>query len=979
MKKTVFIILSVIVIAATSCTTKSKNPIDYVDPFIGTNAHGHTFPGAIWPFGMVQLSPDTRLDTWDGCSGYHYSDDVVFGFSHTHLSGTGCSDYGDILLMPTTGALQLDNGAGDHSKGYASKFSHQNEKASAGYYAVELDDYDVKVELTASPRVGWHRYHFPKTKDAHVVLDLTHRDKVLESNVEFVGKNEIAGYRRSAAWASDQRLYFVIQFSKEFENHGVEVDGEQNEGTIYANGEALKAWVDFDMSGDKEPLTVKVALSPVSVENARRNLEAEASSHIDFDAAHASAREVWNEYLSTIAVEGASEGDKINFYTAMYHCMTAPNIYQDIDGSYRGRDLEVRQADFSYYTVFSLWDTYRALHPFMTLFSEQMTNDFVNTFIRQWEEGGLLPVWELSACETYCMIGYHAVPVIVDAYMKGIRGYDVEKAYQAVKTSAMNDIFGLKAYKTNGYVPADIEGESVSKTLEYAYDDWCIAMMAKDLGKMEDYEYFIRRAQSYKNVFDPETKFMRARYSGKWFAPFDPREVNFNYTEANAWQYNFYAPQDVNTLIAMHGGDEAFCEILDRMLTEPMETTGREQADITGLIGQYAHGNEPSHHMAYLYNYAGQPWKTQALTRRIMKEMYFPAADGLCGNEDCGQMSAWYVMSAMGFYPVTPGDNQYILGSPLFSKVSLQMENGNTFVVEAQQNSEKNVYIQSATLNGADYNKGYITHDDIRNGGKLVFVMGDQPNENFATERPVSQITDHLIVPVPFVEQGERTFLDSETIAFGCVDPDAEIYYGEKPAFDASFKRYQKPFTITENAVYYLVAKKGAEKSAVIKAEFSKIPKNRTLQLESKYANQYSAGGDNALIDQIRGGENFRTGNWQGFQAQDVVAIIDLHQTETVSHLSLGAIQDQKAWVILPKQVEFFLSDDGRNFKSAGVVRHQIPMQDEGSIIHDFELKLKPQKTRYIKVVAANAGKLPEWHLGAGGNSWIFVDEFMVK
>ncbi|MDR0363642.1 MAG: GH92 family glycosyl hydrolase [Bacteroidales bacterium] len=981
MKKDILIPLLLIIfitLCVTGCKRNIKNPVDYVDPIIGTDAFGHTFPGATWPFGMIQLSPDTRLEGWNGCSGYHYSDEVVFGFSHTHLSGTGCLDYGDILLMPTTGTLQLNNGAKNHTQGYASKFSHKNEEAAAGYYSVMLDDYNVKVELTATPRVGWHKYHFPKTENAHVVLDLMHRDKVLESHLEFVGKNEITGYRRSQEWANDQRTYFVIQFSRDFERHGVEVSGEKHEGTIYASGEALKAWADFDMSTDNTPLLVKVALSPVSVENARLNLETEAPDW-DFDAAHANVRKVWNEYLSRIVVEGDSKDDKINFYTAMYHCMTAPNIYQDVNGMYRGRDLEIHHVDFNYYTVFSLWDTYRAMHPFMTLFSEQMTNDFINTFIKQWEQGGLLPVWELSSCETNCMIGYHAISVIVDAYMKGIRSYDIKKAYQAMKSSAMNDKFGLKSYKSNGYVPADVEGESVSKTLEYAYDDWCIAMMAKELEELNDYEYYIRRAQSYKNVFDPETKFMRARYSGKWFSPFDPREVNFNYTEANAWQYNFYVPQDINTLIQLHGGDEAFCEMLDKMFTESTTTTGREQADITGLIGQYAHGNEPSHHIAYLYNCAGKPWKTQALTRQIMKDMYSPTPDGLCGNEDCGQMSAWYVLSSMGFYPVTPGDNQYNIGSPLFSKISFQMENGNTFVVEARNNSDKNVYIQSATLNGKDYNKGYITHDDIRNGGKLIFVMGDKPNENFATERPVSQITDHLIIPSPFVEKGERTFLDDATIAFGCIEPDVKIYYGTKSQFDASFKLYQEPFSITDSVTYYVIAKKGDKESKMIKTSFSIIPKNRTIKLESEYANQYSAGGDNALIDQIRGGENFRTGNWQGFQGQDLVAVVDLHQKETISYLSLGCIQDQRAWIIMPKQVEFFLSEDGENFRSVGVIKHNIPMKMQDIVIHDFELKLKPQQTRYIKVVASSVGKLPEWHLGAGDNGWIFADEFTIK
>ena len=963
----------------TGCNDARKSPVDYVNPFVGAGGHGHTFPGATVPFGMVQLSPDTRLSGWDGCSGYHYSDNVIFGFSHTHLSGTGCSDYGDILLMPTTGALQLSNGKDDISRGYASHFSHSNEKAVAGYYSVLLDDYNIRAELTATARVGWHRYHFPKTSDAHVIMDLTHRDKTLESNVEIVGNNEIVGYRCSQGWADDQRLYFVVKFSKEFVNHGFELAGDRQEGAIYASGETLKVYVNFDMQDDDAPLLVKVGISPVSIENARKNIQSEAPEW-DFDKTSKNARSVWNTELSKIKVEGGSEENKTTFYTALYHCMIAPNLYQDVNGEYRGRNKEIYYADFDYYTVFSLWDTYRALHPLLTIIDEKRTNDFINTFIKQWEQGGLLPVWELSSCETNCMIGYHAVPVIADAYMKGIRDYDVEKAFSAMKASALNNKFGLSHYKTQGFVPADAEGESVSKTLEYAYDDWCIAVMAKEMGKVSDVGYFTKRSQSYKNLFDPETKFMRARHSGKWFEPFDPKEVNFNYTEANAWQYDYAVPQDINTLIALHGGNEAFCKMLDQMFSENSETTGREQADITGLIGQYAHGNEPSHHIAYLYNFAEQPWKTQAIARRIMKEMYQASPDGLCGNEDCGQMSAWYVLSAMGFYPVTPAGNQYIIGSPLFKKVTINLENGNKFVIEAKDNSDKNIYIQSAKLNGTTYNKSYFTHQDITKGGRLVFEMGNKPNQLWGMESPRIEITDYhyQIVPIPFVAHGERIFTEKTEITLGCADNDAKIYY--TPCGSSEFQLYTAPFTVTEGCTISMYAKKetfGESQTTI--ATFVKLPANRSIAITGNYSNQYNASGDYALIDGIRGGENFRTGAWQGYYAQDIEVVVDMSKPQTVSYMALGCLQDQWSWIFMPQQIDFSVSTDGHNFQNVGSVKNSVPEKTEGGVIQNFELKIKPTSARYVKVAVKNFGKCPAWHRGAGGDTWLFVDELIIR
>ncbi|MEZ5084005.1 MAG: GH92 family glycosyl hydrolase, partial [Bacteroidales bacterium] len=828
-----FLVLSILFASCDSIKNKDTekqfvaDPADYVNPFIGTDAHGHTYPGASLPFGMVQLSPDTRLEGWDGCSGYHYSDSIVFGFSHTALSGTGVPDYSDILFMPTTGKVLLNNGAENDDEGYASRFSHNNEEAKVGYYKTTLDDYSIDVELTASKRVGFHKYTFPADQQNNVIIDLDHRDKVVDSWIRVVNDHEIEGFRRSTAWANDQHIYFVAVFSSPVADFGLALN-EEITGKDFIQGENVKGYFSFEELAQQE-LLVKVGLSAVSAEGARKNLEAEIP-HWDFEKVKIQAKNEWNKELSKIQVKGGSDEQKITFYTALYHAFLVPNLFQDVDGQFRGRDLEIHQTkDFDYYTVFSLWDTFRGEHPLFTLTQQKRTIDFINTMITQYEQGGRLPVWELAANETECMIGYHSIPVIVDAYMKGIRGFDAEKAFEAMKHSAELDHFGLSSYKENGYIPADDESESVSKTLEYAYDDWCIAIMAKELGKLDDYEKYLKRAQSYKNLFDPSTGFMRAKMNGRWFEPFDPKEVNFNYTEANSWQYSFFVPQDINGLVNLLGGREVLISRLDQLFSEASKTTGREQSDITGLIGQYAHGNEPSHHMAYLYNYLGQPWKTQQRTRQIMNELYSHKADGLCGNEDCGQMSAWYVLSAMGFSSVTPGDVNYTIGSPLFDEVKLNHENGKSFTIIARNNSPENMYIQSASLNGITYTKSYISHFEILNSGELIFEMGNKSNENWGTNEadlPVSEIKDFIITPVPFVNSGKRTFIDTTTVSLESLTEDGTIFYTLDNSIPASQSiKYTEPFILNESAqLKAFVQKEGSPTSAILSAEFYKIP-----------------------------------------------------------------------------------------------------------------------------------------------------------
>ena len=979
MKKVVKVLFLVALTAIMFACGKEqkKNPADYVNPIIGTGGHGHTFPGVSMPFGMVQLSPDTRLDGWDGCGGYHYSDSIVYGFSHTHLSGTGCSDYGDILLMPTVGDLKWKNTE------YASTFSHKNEKATVGYYSVLLDKYNVKVELTATKRAGFHKYTFPESKQSNILIDLKHRDKVLASSIKIIGKNEIEGLRRSENWAKDQYVYFVAKFSKPFESVTISENDTVIPNCMEKEGKALKCYVTFTTKKD-EVVYVKVGISAVSVENARKNLDAEIKDW-EFDTVKTANYNAWNKELGKIEVEGGSETQKTIFYTSMYHAFVNPNLYSDVDGQYRGRDLKIHKTDnFDMYTVFSLWDTYRAANPLYTITQPKRVSDFIKTFIRQYQEGGTLPVWELSGNETGCMIGYHSVPVIVDAYMKGIRDYDVEKAFEAIKKSADEDKLGLKSYKASGVIPANEEGESVSKLLEYAYDDWCIAQMAKALNKPEDYKRFIERAQSYKNVFDPSTGFMRARVNNFWFAPFDPTEVNFNYTEANCWQYTFYVPQDLSNFAKYLGGKDKFGDKLDQLFTVESKTTGREQADITGMIGQYAHGNEPSHHMAYLFDYAGQPWKTQSYIHKIQKEMYHADPDGLCGNEDCGQMSSWMVMSAMGIYEVTPGSNTYAIGTPMFEKLTIHLDNGKNFVINAKNVSDKNFYIHSATLNGKPYTKSYLMHDDINNGGEITFEMGSAANKQWGVgegNEPVTNITDHLITPIPFMAKGTPTFLKEQVIEIGCLDKEATIYYtldGKEPT-DKSLV-YKTAITVKETTTIKAFAKhKDLPDSKVMTATTSKIPEGRTIVIKNKYAPQYSAGGDMALIDLKRGGENFRTGTWQGYEGVDVDATIDLGKKQSVKEIATGFLQDQGGWIFFPSQVEYYISDDGKDFKQVGVIKTDVPQNKEGVIIKDYSKKLSGVSTRFIKVVGKTIGKCPPWHLGAGGKAWVFADEVVIK
>lgn len=915
----------------------SQNYQQYVNPFIGTGGTGHTFPGATVPYGMVQLSPDTRIDgSWEGCSGYHYSDNRIYGFSHTHLNGTGVSDYGDIMLMPTMDEPSFDN------KVYSSTFSHDNEKASAGFYSVKLDKYNIDVRLTASTRVGFHEYTFNKAGAVNILLDMNHRDKLLEGTMRIIDDQTIEVLRRSEAWAQNQYVYARIEFNVLMKFTSIK-SNSVTKGDFYS-GTELKAYFS-KMVKKGEKILVKVSLSPTSHEGAKLN--STEINHWNFEKVKKEAEVLWNKELSKIEVTSDDKDKLTIFYTALYHTMMQPNIAQDLDGKYRGRDNKIHQAEgFDYYTVFSLWDTFRAAHPLYTLIDKKRTSDYINTFIKQYEQGGRLPVWELASNETDCMIGYHSVSVIADAMVKGIEGFDYEKAFEASKASAMRDVLGLKAYKENGFISMDDDHESVSKTLEYAYDDWCIAQMAQILNKPKDYEYFMKRSQNWKNIFDWNTGFMRPKKNGGWDKPFDPREVNNNYTEGNAWQYSFFVPQDIPGMIEAYGGNEKFEAKLDEMFNSESKTTGREQVDVTGLIGQYAHGNEPSHHMAYLYNYVGKPEKTKEKVHYILNEFYKNTPDGLIGNEDCGQMSAWYVLSSMGIYDVTPGDLFWEITVPFIKNIKVSVD-----------------------------------------GRKPEYI--NQPFEKtkilpqFSME-PIEKELFPPIIPVPVIEAESKSFKDKLMVELFSQNQNDEIYYDivdtlmkKKPPY----LKYTNPLLIERTAKIVAFVKRDGQNSNMISAQFFKKPNNFTINIKGKYNPQYHAGGDDGLLDGIYGNENWRKGEWQGFQNQDFDAVIDLQSTREISSITSNYLQDTRSWILMPTKVDYYISEDNSTFTKVGTIENSVDPKEYETIIKPFELKFESQKARYVKVIAKNFGKLPEWHQGfpSNGDAFIFIDEIEIK
>ena len=706
---------------------KDARLTDFVDPFIGTADHGHTYPGAAYPFGQIQLSPDNGTQGWDWCSGYHYSDSIVSGFSHLHLSGTGIGDLADISFLPVTSEVTFKEGEknADFVTRYAGKYSHSQEIAKPGYYAMTLKSNGVKAEFTVTERAGLHRYSFPEGGENNLLINLgfaINWDKPYKTSLNVVDSLLVTGARLSNGWAADQHVYFAVRFSKPISK------------SLITNVGGEGRTVGYLKFGEKQVMA-KVGISSVSIENAIANLDASLPGW-DFDATQKAASDAWEKELSKIKIQSGDSVQKTIFYTALYHTMVAPALFSDSNGEFKGVKGDVQKAvGYNRYTVFSLWDTYRALHPLYTLTQQPKVNDMVKTMLDHYKQTGLLPVWELEGNETFCMVGNHSIPVIAEAILKGIGDFDQQLAFEAMKKTSMNDRDGMGLYDKLGYMPADKIQQSVAKSLEVAIDDWSVAAVAQKLGKTEDAAYFSKRAESFKAYFDKETGFMRGKLSnGQWTTPFDPvfsKHEGSDYTEGNAWQYLWLVPQNVPALIELLGGKEPFADKLENLFKVAEGVKGAEASpDISGLIGSYAHGNEPGHHTTFLFNYAGRAWRTQELNRQIQTTMYTNKPDGLCGNEDCGQMSAWYVFSAMGFYPVNPSELKYQFGSPLVQEAKLEVAPGKYFTMKAPLASVANKYIQEVKLNGKALNRTFITHQEIMDAGLLEFTMSAEPNKN---------------------------------------------------------------------------------------------------------------------------------------------------------------------------------------------------------------------------------------------------------
>lgn len=859
MKKQYFFLL-IVPMLLLGC--KGKKPVEYVDPFIGTGFHGHTYPGATAPFGAVQLSPDTRRGNWDACSGYHFSDSTLLGFSHTHLSGTGCIDLGDILFHPMTDEIK------NRPTGYIFDpipFSHKNEAAEPGYYKVLLGN-DILAELTATTHVGVHRYTFPEKGTPKIVIDMAHlldNEKIKEAKIQ-AGSGEITGMRCTKGWVDNQYIYFVAQFSTPFDAQFIS-NGKVVTGAHTLKGENIQAVLSFAKSQGK-PVVVKVGISSVSIENARLNLQTEIKD-FNFDKIKFEAKTQWDKVLSVYQVAGATNDEMTIFYTALYHTMVTPNVISDVNGQYRGADMKIRNANGrKVYSTFSIWDTFRAWNPLMTLTDTTFVNNTINSFLNFYDQTGELPIWPLASGETGTMIGYHAVSVIYDAYSKNIRGFNAEKAFQAMKVSADKNKKGTTPYLALGFIPADSKRESVSCLLENAYDDWCIAQMAKALGHTADYNRFIVRAKLYKNVFDGNTGFFHGRLrDGLWENPFDPMEAGRAYTEATAWQYRFFALHDVKGMVNLLGGETVFANALDSLFTVT-SSKKVDFADITGMVGQYAHGNEPSHHMAYLYNYVGQPWKTQKMVRRLLKEMYLPTPAGLIGNEDCGQMSAWYVLSSLGLYSVCPGSTQFVLTSPLFENANIRLPNGKTLTITANHPS-RNIYIKEVYWNDKLLNENYITYSKLMEGGHLKFVLDDEPNlkRGISPESYPYSLSEKAEVSIPFISNDISFFVEDVAVKCGSATKGAEIRYtldGSEPTVKSLC--YNVPFVLKNSAQIKLKAfRNGFTPSPVSVYTASKavFHQSATVNLKANGIHyQYFEGTFNRTSEIVQKGKLVKTG-----------------------------------------------------------------------------------------------------------------------
>ncbi len=900
-----------------SCADKPLTT--YVNPLVGTDGHGHTFPGAIVPFGQIQPSPDTRLSGWDGCSGYHYSDDTIYGFSHTHLSGTGCEDYGDVLLMPVDQQQLQQVAFGETMReGYKRHFQHKNETARAGYYKVMLDEKNMPstiVELTADRRVAYHRYTYVQDQGNAIVIDLRHRDVLLSGRI-MLRDGMLVGWRESSAWNPDQHLHFAIRSDVDFKEVRFSDDSTQAIVMLPA--------------GTKQ-VELQVTISGVDIEGAIGNLIM-ARSHT-FDEARRAADQTWEQALGKLKVDGGSKEQKRCFYTALYHCMTAPYLWSDEDGRYRGTDNQIHVVDEGreVYTVFSLWDTYRALHPLLTQIEPERTVDFVYTAMKNYEQGGELPMWELASHETHCMIGYHAVPMMLEAYIHlaepdgTLAGYTPKQMVDAMVATS-NRTEAHRAYGAQGYLSSEVDNESVSKTLEYAYDDWCIAQMAELAHDTATARTYWIRSQSWQNIID-SNGFAHAKRNGGWVTPFDPTEVNNHYTEANSWQYSTYVPHDIDAWVEYLGGKENALAFLDSLFEGNNKMSGRDQVDVTGLVGMYAHGNEPSHHAAWLYTLLGQPEKTEKYVHYILDQFYTSQPDGLCGNEDCGQMSAWYVLASLGMYEVCPGSGVWVETEPL--------------------------------LKVKDFKRL-----------PLAVALTDQTCPD-----------SHRITPVPVADDWQMRYTgERHDVALSVPHcPEAKIYYA-----DLDYKYFREPYSGPVSVGQWLSAyaeSEGRLRSPHVDMRYSRVQTDKTVSYLTQPAPQYTENGPEGMVDGIYGTTNYRIGGWQGWQ-EDMVAVVELDQVQTIRSVGVDCLEQMRSWVFFPRGVTVEYSLDGEQWSTYGsVLNNRFPPihpRQEECTQYTFTVN-GSARAKYVKVTARNFGALPEWHVSAGQQAWVFVDEIIIK
>ncbi len=947
----------------------SFDPSKYVNPFIGTGGHGHTFPGPVLPFGMIQVGPDTRQGNWDACGGYHYDDSLIYGFSHTHLSGVGVEDYADLLLVPLQGKLKLDP-LYKSKNGYGASFSHKNESAQPGFYSVKLNN-GIQVKLTATERCAIHSYTFSdKSAKKYILIDLDYRDKVLDFKAQKLSSKSVSGMRVSEAWAREQHFYFYLETSVDFKNATLKTNPK--------NGRKVMI-LEFDKS--VQTVEVKVGISGTNEMGAKGNFDAEVKNK-DFNTVFNEATQTWKTELSKIAVTSKNNTVLTNFYSAFYHTLIHPSLWSDVDGKFRTFDNKIETASTKMYSVFSLWDTYRAAHPLYTISHPEMVPAFANSFLSQYKVTGRMPMWPLSNNETYCMIGYHSASVLADAQAKGIEFDKPEELLAALVQSAKFNELGKTEYGTQGFISAGKEAESVSKTLEYAYDDWCIARFAESIGNSEIQKEFDLRASSWMNIFNPESRFFQPRNSGMWLNNFKPNEINHHYTEANAWQYSLAVPQNINGLITLKGGKRSMETFLDSLFTTSSKMAGREQADVTGLIGQYAHGNEPSHHMAYLYNYVGNPAKTQAIVDEILQKFYLPTPDGLVGNEDCGQMSAWYVFSALGFYPVCPGSPNYAFGRPLIDQGKIKIGE-KEFVISVQNNSESNKYIQLVKWNNQEYKKLFITHEMLKEGGLLEITMGSSPNSQQSNyENDATEMNSANFVPVPNFDSPNAIFplvssvtietLPNETgeIFYSINNGDYNLYAGQKLSFTSTTELKAKVVRKVTNQTF---------ESKVVSTVFKKFEQDKSIRLDCLWENHYSANGMQSLVDGERGKDEYRNAEWQGFLCPEVSGVVELNSLKTIQKVSLSALQDCRSWIYLPSSFEVEYSIDGKIYKKLGSIKANVDGQKTPNCTRELTIEVPPTEVKFIRFKAKNFGKNPEWHISPGGKTWMFIDELIIE